>query len=149
MNTTLTKKRVKSLINIANLAGTSVAIIVPPIPTFEVPKQIFLTGSDFAMCYMIYEEYFDDSIYKQEMTEILTDAGILTLVAAGTGYIITRILSGLLAELTNILGPLGWMASGLLEVSQTALLGLVWMYLVEKAYREKITLKQVAVSATY
>jgi hypothetical protein len=57
-------KRKKALLTIAGLAGTNVAFTGVPKPTVEIPTQIALTGSDFAMCAAIYYEYFGERISK-------------------------------------------------------------------------------------
>lgn len=129
-------KRRKSLWKIAGVAGANIAFTGAPKPGAEVPTQIVLTGADFVMCALVYEEYFGERISTQGVYEMLGAAGMLVAVAGGGGYALAKGASGLIAELTNWLGPIGWMASSLLAFSGTTALGLTWMALVDYAYRE-------------
>ncbi len=138
------KKRRKSLLQIAGFSGANVVLSGTPKPGAELPSHIALTASDFVMCGMIYEQYFGESISKDSILKTLGAAGVLLVVAGGGGYAIAKGASGLIAEFTNILGPIGWMASGLLAAGGTALLGLLWIAIVDIAYRNQITLEEAA-----
>jgi hypothetical protein len=140
------KKRKKALLTIAALSGTNIAFTGAPKPTLEIPSQIALTGSDFAMCAAIHYEYFGERISKEQIIETLGLSGLLVLVVSGAGYGIAKVASGAIAELTNFLGPLGWMASGLLAAGGTATLGLIWMAIVDYAYRKRVPMSEAATS---
>lgn len=142
----LWEKRRKSLLQISAFSGINVVFAGAPKPGGEIPTHIALTGADFVLCAMIYEQYFGERISTAEITEVLGAAGLLLVVAGGGGYAIAKGATGLVAELTNFLGPLGWMASGLLAAGSTALLGLVWMAIVDRAYRERVSLSTAAAS---
>lgn len=136
------QKRKKALLCIAGLAGGNVVIAAPPKPGGEIPSHIALTGADFVMCGMIYETYFGEKVSKSTIVEILGVGGVIVAVAGGGGYAIAKTASGFIAELANLLGPLGWMASGLLAAGGTTLLGLCWMMIVDSAYGKKVTLRE-------
>lgn len=140
------KKRRTALLQIALLAGGNVAITAAPKPTVEVPTSIALTGADFVMCAMIHQIYFGEEIDKTAVIDTLGAAGLLVVVAGAGGYALAKTTNGLIAEFTNILGPLGWMASGLLAAGGTAILGLSWMFICDYAFRNRISLKKAASS---
>jgi hypothetical protein len=96
------------------------------------------------MCGMIYEAYFGEKLTKDDILEVFGVLGVLIVVAGGGGYAIAKGATGIIAEFTNLLGPLGWMASGILAAGGTGLLGLTWMAMVDYAYRNRVTLKQAA-----
>jgi hypothetical protein len=136
MANNLWDKRRKSLLKIAAAAGANIAFTGAPKPGAELPTQVALTATDFVMCAMVYEEYFGERISTQGIYETLGAAGVLVAVAGGGGYIIAKSASGLIAEVTNWLGPIGWLASSLLAFGGTAALGVIWMAMVDYAYRE-------------
>lgn len=137
----LWEKRRISLLQIAAFSGINVVFAGAPKPGVEIPAHIALTGADFVLCAMIYEQYFGERISKEEIVEVLGAAGFLLVVAGGGGYAIAKGASGLVAEFANFLGPLGFMASGLLAAGSTTLLGLAWMAIVDLAYRERGSLR--------
>lgn len=143
MSSLWTKRR-RALWKIAGVAGANVAFSGAPKPGAEIPAHIVLTAGDFVMCGLIYEEYFGEKLTKDDILEVFGAAGLLLIVAGGGGYAIAKGATGILAEFTNLLGPLGWMASGILAAGGTGLLGFLWMAMVDYAYRNKVTLKQAA-----
>jgi hypothetical protein len=134
------QKRRKALLQIAAVSGASVVFTGTPKPGAEIPSQIALTGADFAMCAIIYQLYFDERISKDRIVEILGHLGLLMVVAGGGGYALAKGASGLIAEFTNLLGPIGWMASGILAAGGTSVLGLTWVAIVDWAYRNESSL---------
>ena len=136
--------RRKSLLIISGAVGGNIVFGGAPKPGAEIPSHIVLTGADFVMCAAIYNEYNGENISEESIIEVLSDAGILLIVAGGGGYAIAKGATGLVAEFTNFLGPIGWIASGLLAAGGTALLGLVWMYICDVAYNERLTLNKAA-----
>jgi hypothetical protein len=98
------------------------------------------------MCAAIHYEYFGERISKEQIIETLGLSGLLVIVVSGAGYGIAKVASGAIAELTNFLGPLGWMASGLLAAGGTATLGLIWMAIVDYAYRKRVPMSEAATS---
>lgn len=145
MTKDVSKKRKKAILGIAGFALGNVVFSGAPKPGVEIPSHIVLTGADFIMCYMIYHTYFGDSkISNEDVIETLGVLGIVMGVAGGGGYAIAKSATGLVAEVTNFLGPLGWMASGLLAAGGTAALGLAWLAVVEWAYSKNMTLKAAA-----
>ena len=138
------QKRRKALLHIAELSGDNVVIAEPPKPGGEIPSHITITSADFVMCGMIYEIYFGEKILKSSIIEIMSVGGMIVAIAGGSGYAIDKTAAGFVAEVANLLGPLGWMASGLLSAGGTALVGLCWMWIVESAYGKKTTLREAA-----
>lgn len=143
----LSAKRRKSAFLIAGAAGGNVIFSAAPKPTVEVPAHVALTLADFVMCGAIYEIYYGEHLSEESILAILGDAGVVIAVAGGGGYAIAKGASGLVAEVTNFLGPLGWMASGLLAAGGTVFLGLIWWGVVDVAYRNDKPIEEVAASA--
>ena len=139
-------KRRRVLLKIAEFSAGNIVIGGVPKPGAEIPSHIALIATDMVMCAMIYEEYFSESISEHSILEILGKAGILLVVAGGGGYAIAKSASGFVAEATNFLGPIGWITSGILAAGGTALIGLLWMTIVDWAYRKQVTLKEVALT---
>lgn len=140
MSKSLWRKRRKALLKIAEFTAGNVVIGGAPKPGAEVLSHIALVATDVIMCAMIYEEYFNEHISDGSILELLGKAGIL-LVMAGGGYAIAKSASGIFAEFTNFLGPVGWITSGILAAGGTALLGLIWMTIVDWAYRKHVSRK--------
>ncbi|GJQ24648.1 hypothetical protein BIY37_04545 [Candidatus Brocadia sapporoensis] len=142
MSKSLWKKRRKTLLKIAEFSAGNIVVGGVPKPGAEIPSQIALIATDIVMCTIIYEEYFSERISEHSILEILGKSGILLVVAGGGGYMIAKSATGLIAEVNNFFGPMGWITSGILAAGGTALLGLVWMTVVDWAYRKQITLKE-------
>lgn len=142
----LSSKRWRCLLGIGAVAGGNIIFTAPPKPTAEVPVAVVLTGADFVMCAAIYHEYFGERLTDGDIIDRLGGAGIITLVAGGGGYAIAKGASGLIAEFTNFLGPLGWMASGLLAAGATALLGAAWMMACDVMYQNGAISKKPALA---
>jgi len=137
-------KRKKALLTVASLAGANIVFTGVPKPTVEIPTQIALTGSDFAMCAAIYYEYFGERISREQILETLGLTGLLVIVAGGAGYGIAKVATGAVTEVANFLGPIGWMASSLLAAGGTAALGLIWMAIVDYANRKRVPMSEAA-----
>lgn len=146
MSKSMWNKRRKTLLKIAEFSAGNIVIGGVPKPGAEIPSHIALIATDMVMCAMIYEEYFSESISEHSILEILGKTGILLAVAGGGGYALAKSASGLIAEVTNFLGPIGWITSGILAAGGTALLGLLWMTIVDWAYRKQVTLKDAALA---
>lgn len=147
MSKSIWGKRRKVLLKIAEFSAGNVVIGGAPKPGAEIPSHIALIATDMVMCAMIHEEYFSESISEHSILEILGKAGILLVVAGGGGYAIAKSASGLIAEVANFFfGPIGWITSGMLAAGGTALLGLLWMTIVDWAYRKQVTLKDAALA---
>ena len=144
MTKSIWRKRRKVFLKIAEFSAGNIVIGGVPKPGAEIPSHIALITTDMVMCTMIYEEYFSESISEHSILEILGKAGILLAVAGGGGYAIAKSASGLIAEVTNFFGPIGWITSGMLAAGGTILLGLLWMTIVDWAYRKQVSLKDAA-----
>jgi hypothetical protein len=140
----LTKKRWRAVLQIAAYSGANIVFAGTPKPGAEIPTQIALTGTDFVMCATIFYEYYNEQISQERILEILGAGGLIVAIAGGGGYAIAGGASGLIAEVTNWLGPVGWAASGLLAARGTALLGLIWLAIIDRAYSSGVGLEEAA-----
>lgn len=146
MSKIIWRKRRKVFLKIAEFSAGNVVIGGVPKPGAEIPSHIALIATDIVMCAAIYEEYFCEHISEHSILEILGKAGILLVVAGGGGYAMVKSASGLLAEVVNFFGPIGWITSGMMAAGGTVLLGLLWTAIVDWAYRKHVTLKDAALA---
>ena len=105
-----------------------------PIPSLELSKQLGLAAADIGLCLGIYQIYFGDQLGEQELTALLTEAGILTVTSGVLAYCGVKITQAVLDEFTNFLGPISWWASGTLSGLQTLTIGLSWWYFCHQRY---------------
>jgi hypothetical protein len=145
----LWQKRKSAFLQIAAFSGGNIVLSGAPKPTIEVPTAVVLTGADFVMCGMIHNVYFGEEIDKMKVLKVLGVAGAIVLVAGGGGYALAKGASGLVAEVTNWMGPVGWIASGLLAAGATAILGLTWMAICDYAYRKDLVVEAAAAALAH
>lgn len=132
----LNEKRLDAAFIILAAAGVGGFATFAPTPTVEVHKQIVLGAADITMCLMIWKTYFKEEISEKALLEILGNGGLIALAACGTGYVVAKAASGLLHEVLNAGFLPGWIASGILATSGTALLGFAFMWVCDEMYRE-------------
>jgi hypothetical protein len=138
----LNDKRVDSLLLIAGVAGASGFATFVPTPALEAPKQVVLGAADIGMCLGIYKIYFKEKISEKSILEIMGGAGISGAIAGGGGWVIAKGATGLLNELGNLGGPVGWATSGVIASSATAMLGIAWMIYCDKRFRKLFPSKE-------
>jgi hypothetical protein len=136
--------RVQSILKIAGFAGGSLVFSGAPKPGAEIPSHIVLTGADFVMCGMIYHDYFGRRITQRSIVKTLGMTGLFVAITLGGGTLLAKGATGAFSEVANFLGPLGWMASGLLAAGSTGVLGLVWLFVVDSAYRNNDSVQHTA-----
>jgi len=73
----------------------------------------------------------------QRTSRILTEVGLVTLVAAGAAYIVTKGSTAILNEITNWAGPVGWGISAVISGSLTGLFGAVWALYCDNLYSQR------------
>lgn len=79
----LGNKRLEAVLAIAGYTAGSGTASSAPTPCVEVPKQIVLTASDILMYTTIWKIYFEEDLTRKELTEVLTELGIVTVAAVG------------------------------------------------------------------
>lgn len=124
MAKSLSKKRMETVLCIVSFAaGTGTGAVVPT-PGFELPKQAVIAAGDLAMCVAIYRIWYDVRLSTDEMREMLLDAGFLAVAGGTLVYGGVKLTEGLVHELLNFLGPLGFGIKGLITGSVSGLVGL-------------------------
>lgn len=133
----LNGKRIEAMLCILGAAGVGGFTTFAPTPTIEVPKQVVLGFADIAMCLLIWKIYFKEKLSEKELLEAMGNAGLIALAAGGTGYVIAKGASGLLHEVLNAGILPGWIISGAIAASGTALLGAAWMWVCDQQYQKR------------
>jgi hypothetical protein len=136
----LGKKRNKAALLILGAAGVGGFATFAPTPVIEVPKQVVLGAADLAMCVGIYHIYFEEMLSESGLLSFMQDVGFITVGATGAGYLIAKGASGIVHEVANVGGPLGWALSGAIALGGTALLGGAWLFICDKQYRERLAI---------
>jgi hypothetical protein len=137
----LNEKRLDAALIILGAAGIGGFATFTPTPTVEVPKQVVLGFADITMCLMIWKTYFKEELSEKELLGMMGGAGLIALAAGGAGYVIAKGASGLLHEVLNAAILPGWIISGLVAASGTAVLGAAWVWFCDKKYQERPLLK--------
>jgi hypothetical protein len=131
----LNQKRKRVFVAILAAVCGSGVVIADPTPSIEIPKQIFMTVADVAMCAVIWDIYFDEELSQKDIKSILVELGLITLISVGTAYVTAKAITGLISQLIDGLGSIGWGVAGLIAGLATALLGLAWAFYCDDLYR--------------
>jgi hypothetical protein len=134
----LGKKRLDAVLAIANCVVRNGAAVAVPTPGGEVPKQFILTASDILTYTSIWRIYFQEDLSSKELFEILTEMGLVTVVATGTAYAASKATTAILKEVANWAGPLWWGVSATIAGSLTGLVGLAWAVYCDNLYCERV-----------
>lgn len=137
----LNEKRLESALIILAASGVGGFATFAPTPTIEIPKQVVLGFADITMCLMIWKTYFKEELSEKDLLEMMGGASLIVLAAGGTGYVIAKGASGLLHEVLNAAILPGWLISGVVAASGTAVLGAAWIWFCDKKYQERPLLK--------
>jgi hypothetical protein len=135
--TNLGKKRLEATLAIATYAVGSGTASAVPTPGGEIPKQILLTASDVLMYTNIWKIYFAEDLSSKELVEILAELGFVTIAATGTAYVVSKVSTALLKEITNWTGPLGWGVVAAIAGSLSGLFGVAWAIYCDQLYSQK------------
>ncbi len=130
------RRKKAALAILAAAGGSGVVMAIPiPIPSVEIPKQVFMTAANVAMYTVIWDIYFDEELSQKDIKSILLDLSLITLISAGTAYITAKGTTALISDITNWLGAIGWGVAGAIAGSATGLLGLAWTFYCDDLYR--------------
>lgn len=134
------KKRLETVLAIAKYSISSGTATASPTPGGGIPKQIVLTASDGLMYTSIWKIYFEEDLLNKGMLEILAEIGLITASAAGTTYIVSKVSTAIIKEMTNWTGPLGWGVTAAIALSVSGLFGVAWALYCDQLYcqREKL-----------
>ena len=111
-----------------------------PTPTVEIPKQLGIAVGDLALCFHIYQIYFDDQIKdSKQFIDLVKRAGLVTAGGGAIVYIGYKAARGLLDEAANFAPPFGQIFSGVLTFSETITIGFLWLKFVNKLYIDEMT----------
>lgn len=132
----LGKKRLDAASAIATYAIGSGTASAAPTPGGELPRQLLLTASDILMYTSIWKTYFEEDLSEKDVLEILTELGLVSAVGAGAAYVAGKATTAALKELTNWLGPLGWVTTAAIAGSFSALFGAVWAVYCDNLYQQ-------------
>lgn len=131
----ISSKRKKVVIAILAAVGGIGFVNATPESSIELAKQAFMTAANVAMFAVIWDIYFDEDLSQKDVKSILVDLGIITLVSAGTAFIIAKAIAVLLKDIDQWLGLIGWGIAGVVAGLVTGLLGLAWACYCDDLYR--------------
>ena len=132
----LGQKRLNAVLTIASYGAGGSAAAVAPTPGGEIPKQVILTASDILMYASIWKIYFEEDLSHKALLEMLQEIGLVVIAATGTAFLVAKVSTALLKEVTNWLGPLGWGVSAAIAGSLSGLGGAIWMMYCDRHYLE-------------
>jgi hypothetical protein len=133
----LGQKRLDAVLAIATYAIGGATAAAAPTPGEEIPKQLLLTASDILMYTSIWKIYFEEELSSKGIMEILTELGLVTVGGVGTAYVVSKVSTAILKEISNWTGPLGWGVIAAISGSLSALFGLAWTLYCDRICSEK------------
>lgn len=136
----LGKKRLEATFTIASYAVGSGTAVAAPTPGIELPKQLILTASDIIMYSTIWKIYFEEDLSSKTVVEMLTELGLVTVVATGSAYVVSKLSTVIVCEITDWLGPVGWGLAAVISGSITGLFGAAWTVYCDQLYSQKVPL---------
>lgn len=135
MTKSIFSRRVATMAAISGHALGTAGASAAPTSMLELPKQGVIAAADLNMCIAIYAIWFDQRLSKEEMLDLLLDAGMATMASGLIIYGGVKVTEGLLAEAMNLLGPLGWAVSAVITGSVTCTVGFTFWAWCERAPR--------------
>jgi hypothetical protein len=133
----LDKKRLEAVLAIATYTVSNGTATAAPTPGVELPKQLILTASDILMYTSIWKIYFGEDLSKNGLLEILAQLGLVTVAATGTAYIVNKVSTAILKEITNWAGPVGWGVLSVVSGSVSGLFAVAWALYCDHLYSQK------------
>lgn len=133
----LRQKRNRVFLAILAAVSGSGVVTAAPTPDMEIPKQIFLTVADVAMCTIIWDIYFDEELSQKNIKSILLDLLLIAVISLVTALVTAKAITALISQITNWLGSIGWLVAGLIAGVATSLLGVAWAFYCDDLYRHQ------------
>lgn len=133
----LGKRRLDSASIIMTCALGNASVSVAPTPGIELPKQFLMSASDVLMYARIWKIYFEEDLSNKNIVDMLTELGFVCAVGAGTGYVVSKVSTAILKEITNWTGPLGWGITAAIAGSLSGLFGAAWALYCDNLYSQK------------
>lgn len=133
----LGKKRLDTISTIVTCALGNASVSAAPTPGAELPKQFLLTAADVLMYSRIWKLYFEEELSNKSVVEMLTELGLVSAVGFGTGYVVSKVTTAVLKEITNWTGPLAWFVTATLAGSLSGLFGTAWALYCDNLYLQK------------
>ncbi|NJK56140.1 MAG: hypothetical protein HC939_09120 [Pleurocapsa sp. SU_5_0] len=128
------KRRQSCLIILATVFGSAVVAATPK-ANLDSAKQIFLTVADVAMCMVIWDIYFEESLYQKNIISILLELFFVIILSAVTAYIASKGITVLGDRLIPWLGAMGWWIVGAIASVAACFIGVAWTFYCDDLYR--------------
>ena len=134
------KRRLDATFSIAAAALGTASITAIPTPALELSKQLSIAATDLALCWRVYEIYFDDQLNTATALELLRTLGAVTAVGGALTYTAIKLSQVIVDELSILLGPA---KVGISLISATASgattlgLGAAWMLLCDRMFEHR------------
>lgn len=120
-------KKSRAVWAIVQHTAGAVALEFPPTPGFETVKEVPLAANEIAMCMRIAQIYSEVNFSKEEIKELLKEAGIATGGALAGAYVAGRAGKVAAKELLNLLSVFGWAIKGAVGGTLTGAIGVAFM----------------------
>jgi len=133
----LGQKRLEAISLVASYAAGGSTVSAAPTPCAEIPTQIVLTASDILMYMSIWKIYFQEDLSQEQLMEMLTELGLITVAATGAAYVVAKGSTALLDEIMDWLGVAGWGVSAAITGSLTGICGITWTMYCDRRYCEQ------------
>jgi hypothetical protein len=134
------KRRLDATFSITAAALGTASITAIPTPALELSKQLSIAATDLALCWRVYEIYFDDQLNTATALELLRTLGAVTAVGGALTYTAIKLSQVIVDELSILLGPA---RVGISLISATAsgattlALGAAWMLLCDRMFENR------------
>lgn len=133
---TLDDKYAEALLRVIQTSvGTTLTAAVPT-PALELSKALGIALADAWMFWDIYRIYYDEPLSAERLADLLGLAGIIVVSGAVVSYASFKIGQAMLNEVLNFVPVGGWLISAMMTGTTTLTLGLVWVGVVDRWYRD-------------
>jgi hypothetical protein len=131
----LSARRRKATVAIFAAIGGIGFVSATPTTNLELAKEVFITAANVAMYAVIWDVYFNEDLAQKDVTSILIDLSIITVISAGTAWVMTRAIATLLKDIIVNMGGFGWIVAGIVAGLASGLLGVAWTFYCDDIYR--------------
>ena len=121
---------------IQNTLGTTVSGAVP-LAKLDFARELSIAAADAWMLYEIYTVYFEHSPTTKQIFAVFGDDAALLLASGVGGYVAAKIGHSILSQTLDKIPVAGWLLNGTIAGLTSYTLGMVWLTLVETAYRQQ------------
>lgn len=127
-------KKSKAVWAIVQHSAGGAGVAALPTPGLETHKHLGLMANEIGMCARIASIYAEIDVTKDEVKELLIEAGIAVSTGGGLALIATKVSHIAINEMLNFIPVIGWGIKATLASSVTASLGWAFVKFCELRY---------------